>query len=518
VHRNGKLVKHNGTLAAILILGAVLRAFNLTGESAWLDEIWTINYVAARDVLQVVADSFRIDYHPFAYYLLLDIWGSLFGLSDFSARALSVLIGSGAILSACYLTRTFFGNDPASLLCAFFTAVSPVNIAYSQEARMYILLLLLWPLFLISLHSCRRTGFGLPSSLGLFASFTSFAYAHATSGLFALPLLVVVAGSSAIQSAAASRGTEAKRAAAAMFCCAAAYLPWIIRLLALRGTQKQLGGFGFPEAVDFLQWILFKKALPAPEIGLAGLLVTAVLAPVLFRWGPLLRRVILPAMPLLASIAAVFLLQFLLSEAKPTYQPRNIIFVLPVVFACISLMIVQLLDLSRTPSAVRFGRGAASAAVIVVAAAFSLAVAGTTVKLVTGGPQKEQWREAVRIIQPQIGNGDILVFHASFTQQCWDHYAAADDPTKGGRSIAPPHQVFAIPWPRNQRLFNERARELIHAALQLKPTQSMWVFYSHVGNGAELEGLLKSSNLRQNGEWKWNGILLKNYTNPTAPQ
>lgn len=78
---------------------------------------------------------------PPLYACLLNRWISVFGQSDFVLRALSALISTSALVVLMGLSWLLFGWRVA-LLSGLLQAVSPFDIHYAQEARMYSLVLL----------------------------------------------------------------------------------------------------------------------------------------------------------------------------------------------------------------------------------------------------------------------------------------------------------------------------------------------------------------------------------------
>lgn len=123
-------------VVVLLLLAVVLRTTNLTAQSLWADEG---NSVRVTDrPLRLVVDAARGDVHPPGYYLLLWAWVRLFGQSETAVRALSVLVGV-ALVALIYLTGRDTWNARMGWLAAFCAAVSPLQIQYSQEVRMYIL-------------------------------------------------------------------------------------------------------------------------------------------------------------------------------------------------------------------------------------------------------------------------------------------------------------------------------------------------------------------------------------------
>ncbi len=126
-------------LGLILAGGIVLRLVSLGTESLWFDEAYSV-WVARHDVAwQFVQSTQRI--FPPAYYVLLHFWLRL-GTSESAVRLLSVALGMLSILAVYALAARLF-DTRVGVIAAFLLAISPLHIAYSQEARMYILLCVL---------------------------------------------------------------------------------------------------------------------------------------------------------------------------------------------------------------------------------------------------------------------------------------------------------------------------------------------------------------------------------------
>ena len=123
----------------ILLLAAGLRFYMLDGQSFWADEGNSV--VLAQEPVTTIIRSAAADIHPPAYYFLLKIWGSVFGLSEKGARSLSAVLGV-LVVWGVYLVGTALKNQRTGLLAALLAAINPFLIYYSQEARMYQLLVL----------------------------------------------------------------------------------------------------------------------------------------------------------------------------------------------------------------------------------------------------------------------------------------------------------------------------------------------------------------------------------------
>ncbi|MCF0060787.1 glycosyltransferase family 39 protein [Dyadobacter chenwenxiniae] len=78
---------------------------------------------------------------PF-YYLLLHFWMEVFGISDFSARSLSVFF-SVLIIGLTFLFGRRFFSVNTGLIASAIVAIEPFFIGYSQQARSYSLMFFL---------------------------------------------------------------------------------------------------------------------------------------------------------------------------------------------------------------------------------------------------------------------------------------------------------------------------------------------------------------------------------------
>jgi hypothetical protein len=123
----------------ITLIGGGLRVLFIGNKGMWLDEtfsVWLANHSVV-DMLQWIA---RIDQHPPLYYLLLHYWIALNGDTPYYARLLSALFGAGTI-PVIYLIGKRMSGVAVGLAAAVFLALSPFNIYYAQETRMYTFLM-----------------------------------------------------------------------------------------------------------------------------------------------------------------------------------------------------------------------------------------------------------------------------------------------------------------------------------------------------------------------------------------
>jgi 4-amino-4-deoxy-L-arabinose transferase-like glycosyltransferase len=129
-----KLLTRLFPLFGLLLLATFLRFYRLDAQSFWNDEGNSAR-LAERSVDLILAGAAG-DIHPPGYYLILAAWRAAAGHSEFALRGLSALAGIVLVALVYRLGRQYF-DEPAALASAFFAAIHPALIYYSQEARMY---------------------------------------------------------------------------------------------------------------------------------------------------------------------------------------------------------------------------------------------------------------------------------------------------------------------------------------------------------------------------------------------
>jgi len=134
----------NILLLLVLCLGAALRFYRIQAQSLWNDEGTTVALVSRS--LAVITQSAANDIHPPLYYYLLHFWTRLFGTSELAVRSMSAALGVLLVFFTAIFGRVTQGANPRTreygwvgLIAAAFAALSPLQVHYSQEARMYML-------------------------------------------------------------------------------------------------------------------------------------------------------------------------------------------------------------------------------------------------------------------------------------------------------------------------------------------------------------------------------------------
>jgi len=129
-------VRRRAILLATLAVALGVRLVNLGAQSFWYDETVS-TYLAGLDLPAMIAHTAG-DIHPPLYYALLHAWGLLAGRGQFALLFPSVVCGVLAVALIGRLAGRLLGADVA-LLAMFLAALSPFEVEYSQELRMYTL-------------------------------------------------------------------------------------------------------------------------------------------------------------------------------------------------------------------------------------------------------------------------------------------------------------------------------------------------------------------------------------------
>ncbi len=124
------------SIAAILLLAFALRLYRLGDQSIWYDEGVSI-HLAQKSLAALTAHTAG-DIHPPLYYYLLHFWIRAAGSSEFAVAFLSLGFGLLLVPLVYCIGRNLY-NPIVGSLAALLVAVSPYNLWYSQEMRMYTL-------------------------------------------------------------------------------------------------------------------------------------------------------------------------------------------------------------------------------------------------------------------------------------------------------------------------------------------------------------------------------------------
>lgn len=273
-------IRPHGWLLAALSIGLVLRLIGLTSHAMWYDEAFSVLF--SKTGLKAMAygtltpvNGAAADIHPLLYYTVLWGWMKLVGTSALAVRSLSVVIGLGVVLAGWRLSADLFDREVANL-AAILLAVSPFEIHYAQEARMYSLLAMLClfvALFyyrgIMNGHWRDWIGFGICAALAM--------YAH----ILAAGVLLALGFSWFLW----HRGQRTKQFTTGVGLALLIYLPWMVQLPSQMSRVELSYWIESPGALDLVQAaIIFVTDLPLKDILLPVGLFIAILTLSLAAW------------------------------------------------------------------------------------------------------------------------------------------------------------------------------------------------------------------------------------------
>jgi mannosyltransferase len=150
-------------MTGIFLLATALRLYNLGGPSLWFDEVLTVGLssTSVENIPTVVRNS---EQTPPLLHFIMHAWTGQFGLHEFWVRFPAAAFGALAVGVTYLLGAALFGRREGCV-AALLMALSNFQIAYSQEARVYSLLLLMSTLSCLAFVKVVREG-GLWNQIG----------------------------------------------------------------------------------------------------------------------------------------------------------------------------------------------------------------------------------------------------------------------------------------------------------------------------------------------------------------
>ncbi len=130
-------------VTAATALGAALRFYKLGQWSFWIDEMITLRRAEPLTAMDIFREP--------ASRALIGSALDLFGTSEWSARLVPALVGVITI-PALYLIVRRMADQEVALIASLLLAISPWHIYWSQNARFYAILLLLYTIALFAFY------------------------------------------------------------------------------------------------------------------------------------------------------------------------------------------------------------------------------------------------------------------------------------------------------------------------------------------------------------------------------
>lgn len=207
---------------AATVFAGLLRFYGLDRQELWLDESCTYYFVHQVSPFDFQSKPLLYENASRLYYMLLAGWTSITGPSAWGLRSFSAVLGTLTVPLIAFWLRSTAGHLPA-ILAALITAVHPLHVHYSREARFYPL----WMIEIICLLWCAhwavRTGkkryWAGYALLWLCSLWTHYFTVYFVPIVFCLPLLK------------SSSPWRWRYWLVSHVCIAAAFAPWFIHVV-----------------------------------------------------------------------------------------------------------------------------------------------------------------------------------------------------------------------------------------------------------------------------------------------
>jgi 4-amino-4-deoxy-L-arabinose transferase-like glycosyltransferase len=451
---------------AVFLLALLPRLVGLGARPFWLDEVFTLQRVSL-NTPDLVRDSFY-NHHMPSFFLMLRPFLAL-GHPEFWLRVPSAVFGAVAVTLVFVIARRI-GGVVAGALGALVLGLSPIALAFSQEARSYTLEM---SLILVALYGITRLAQDLPAACGRMLAPQAragwLAYIFGTGAALdvlgdGLPWLLaanLIAVALAVQapSRRAFLLNMLRADLAILLLCAPFYL--MLELHQEKGFVQTLawippldftriwysfGSVYFMRVADSVTFRLM--ALPSP---LLIWVIDTTLAVAVAVAGWRLRRK--PAVLAVLGISLVFLP--LLLTAISLWQP---------------ILLPRYMLWSSAPFAILAGIGASALLEMWpprtrgLAVAVAVGLLGINAVSYYRAETKPRWDLAAQMLAQEVAPGDVLYLH--------DFYA-----NKELKIYLPPDKQPVV--------LEDSDGDLAHAAQAMSQGKRVWAVYGLAGQGSE---------------------------------
>ncbi|TKJ31132.1 MAG: hypothetical protein CEE40_02425 [Chloroflexi bacterium B3_Chlor] len=393
--------EHYRWMLPILTLAFLLRIAYLDAQSLWWDEAFSTT-VSSMDLHSLLVTVLGDRVHPPLYYLVLRFW-LILGQSEFVVRALSAFVGVLAVASM-FPMADVVGKRRLGVISAFALAISPLHIWYSQEARMYSLIVLLVLLGNYFFARLLRRG-NLANWLGYSISMLLAMHTHY------LTLFIILAQMTYLTVMRQRYRGLLRKWLLCMLIVGLLSAPWFIAIFLTGGFYQASISWIRSVAPDDLFWTVYDFGLGStsdngnPFNILAALLMTAILVYVSVRL--LVGKIALQQRNMLCfvwfwlSLPLIFVflisLDWPLPQKRSIYMDRFLIPLLPAFLILVGYGIAQIFERKRT-----LGTLTAIALLIPIGASTCSLFLDQTY-------HRDDWRQAITEIRENARSGDILL-------------------------------------------------------------------------------------------------------------
>ena len=376
------------TLDVAIVSGValVLGLIRLGTPALWYDEAYTF-----RQINRSYIEQFE-GYQPF-YYWIQKPWTSVVGTSEWAMRFPSVVGAMLACALLVVLARKLFDRRIA-LASGLFLATSPFFVKWSQQARVYPLLVAA-SLF-ATLLLFRALERGTRSTWAVYGiAYTGLVVTHAVVGLLLLPVHAVLI--------AQRRSKFMPHGLLAAVVMVGIGVPWIAQL-AMRTDSE----------TSETSWIPFPSAEAATRalVEVSGVAGLGVVLAAIGLWA--LRRSGNGALAVWLATWAVgpWVLALVISLGRPIFLDRYLVIATPAFAMLAAVAVMSLAGRLR----------AGVVAVAAVATAVGLVLWYSSAE--DGNWRGEDWRSAVSTVMERSGEADAVVAVPWWTHDAVEYYGA----------------------------------------------------------------------------------------------
>jgi len=394
-------------VSALLILGAALRFYRLSGRSLWLDETLVWDFSGGASIGAVVR---RLSAVPSLMPLHFVISWVIrrFGDSEIWLRLVPAVAGTLTVPAMFLLARNLFGRRTA-VIAALLVALAPFLIWYSQENAAYALLTLLTVVQMqfayLAVTRWRLIdwlGFSIVTLVNLYNDYFALLATAAAYAFIGLVLARRVLGSNPALPRRRGREMGAYAVGSGLLIFLG-YLPWLPILRTFLHHQE----YGLSRFSPSHHATLAEVQSYLAIFGLQGVVFTLFVAGLVLAALLTVRRkpdaVLLTVLWLVVPVAAFF---YSLRGGLVTLWPRYLIFVLPAALLLVALAIDEV--------STWLGRIAGPRSRLVAGLA---AIAGVTVVLIQVVPSlvssyqlpKDDWRGATAYVTSNTSPDSVVI-------------------------------------------------------------------------------------------------------------
>ena len=393
--------RYTQILISLTVVGFILRFYNLSFNSLWLDEAATFN-MSKPGFFEIWEISRNTDFHPPLFHWIEHLM-LFIGQSEFVLRAVPALLGILTIPVFYLLGKEFYDKNVGIISAALLT-VSYFGIYYSQEAYSYSLVLFIFSLvilfYLYALRTDKSTWwviFGISSAIAFWTHY----YVFVGLGVIYLHAIITRAGDLK------KNIRQAKNLLIALCTTFILSLPLLFivgeRFFKLTGTPPTYGVLG-PVLIQET-FIRFSGGYSSLNSIIALIYLVLMVVGVLFLYTRDRNKLLFSAMFLILPIVISVLI-----SSRMTMNPRYLIYLLPVFFVLVALSYPVIFRLVPNRN------------LLYIALALVFIINTPVLAEYYSGYTKEDWRGVAGIVQSKTQDGDMVVLVPNYMMMPMDYY------------------------------------------------------------------------------------------------